>query len=323
MIHDVVVHLNAFLAWRNRGKDGFVVQEHRILDLSQAQQSALEVGDQEGKLSLEQDQLQTSLHGILVEVQLFDAPKERHLLPVDLNAFLIRVYLYLLDWLVPHLFVFSPLAKTLQEYFLIQECGVLRLFVREIVIYFPTDDILALWYHSIAISLFILNDHFGHIGALLWQQHLRLGPAHQIANHLVPVNHHKPTPEGRIEQGDWHWLLVIKKDAVVVALASLAYLEQSQVVLESCLVNNISCLSDVDDVRGLLCYCEERIELVHFTVLDEHASKVFDWGMNVWPKVLQITDLLIVLHNIQAVFLVRHDQLLIENLIIFLSIGLQ
>ena len=69
---------------------------------------------------------------------------------------------------------------------------------------------------------------------------------------------------------------MIKKDAVVVALASLAYLEQSHVVLESCLMNDVSCLSDVDDVRGLLCYCEERIELVHFTVLDEHASKVLD-----------------------------------------------
>lgn len=88
-------------------------------------------------------------------------------------------------------------------------------------------------------------------------------------------------------------------------------------------MDDIRCLSNIDDVRGLLGDCEERMELVYFAVLDKHASKVLDRGVNVGPKLFQITDLLMVLDNIQAVFLIRHYQLLIEHFVVFLSVDLQ
>lgn len=34
MIHDVIIHLNAFLTWRYRRKDGLIVQKHRIFHLA-------------------------------------------------------------------------------------------------------------------------------------------------------------------------------------------------------------------------------------------------------------------------------------------------
>lgn len=42
---------------------------------------------------------------------------------------------------------------------------------------------------------------------------------------------------------------MVQEDAVIVALAALAYLQQTQIVLEGRLMHDISCFSDVDDVR--------------------------------------------------------------------------
>lgn len=100
---------------------------------------------------------------------------------------------------------------------------------------------------------------------------------------------------------------MVQKDSVIVALAASAYLQQAQIVFEYGLMHDISCFSDVDDVRWLFGDFKKRIEFVYFAVSYEHASEVLDRWMDVRPKIFQIADLLIVLNNIQTVPLVGHD----------------